>query len=647
MTEQERKFKESIINKINTYQIKDHKKDVTINMCLKHATNQFVINRYYDGREELIDVGIEKYLCTCSPYYFISEYCSFTLPGTGELSAKALYYYQQEILKDFINWKRVVLTKSRQTGLSTLMALIFFWKVIFFPKEWGVIISKDATSANDVLDKIKENLKNIPPWLGLKTKKNNEKKLEFNNGSKLQSFARSKSSGRGTSPTLLLLDEFAFYQTKAIAQGIVSATVPSVTATGGSIYVVSTPNGTTGEGELYYKQVQELKDMGGKDELGGAVLYDVQWWMCPDKIRDGGGPYKGYNAQLENYEARDFWNHPEVKEEAVKFFRPIAEKPKENPWLSFQYSQQGEVKYRQEILQDFVVMGNSVFSATTIETMRKLIARPTEEGDLIGRYWKGLWFWKKPVPGHRYVLGADVAKGTADDSSSAQVIDIETDEQVAEYLGKISTKEFGKLLNDLGTFYNEAYLIVECNSIGEAVFNDLYYNYNYNNMYKMKKINKLDRTQVWTGWMTTTKSRELITDNFISCMTDEEYDGVIRIYSSRLVDQMKTWVWSGGRPDHTENAHDDDILAMAIALYNTSKAKTLLSKEGSGKTPIFINGDGKNITVEKIPNSKYYDEHQVRDRNGYIEAEDKMRQITGAPSDYDQDPLEIYKWLIS
>ena len=160
MTEAEKRFKESILNKIKKYEIKEKKKNVTINDCLKHAKNQFVETVYYNGEKELIDIGIEKYLCQCSPYYFISKYCSFTLPGVGEFSAETLYYYQKEILKDFINWKKVVLTKSRQTGLSTLMALIFFWKIIFFPKEWGVIISKDGTSAEDVLGKIKENLKN-------------------------------------------------------------------------------------------------------------------------------------------------------------------------------------------------------------------------------------------------------------------------------------------------------------------------------------------------------------------------------------------------------------------------------------------------------------------------------------------------------
>ena len=644
MTEAEKRFKESILNKIKKYEIKEKKKNVTINDCLKHAANNFVTTVYYNGEKELIDIGIEKYLCQCSPYYFISKYCSFTLPGVGEFSAETLYYYQKEILKDFINWKKVVLTKSRQTGLSTLMALIFFWRIIFFPKEWGVIISKDGTSAEDVLGKIKENLKNIPFWLNLKTTTNNSKSLRFSNGSRISSFARSPSAGRGTSPTVALLDEFAFYQTKRIAEGIISSVVPSLTATNGSLYIISTPNGTTGEGELYYKQVQELKNAGGKNEMEGAVLYDVQWWMCPDKIQEGGGPYKGYNDKLQNYESRDFWNNPSVKKEAEEFFKPIAEKPKENPWLSFQYSTSGEVKYRQEILQDFVVMGNSVFSRTVLEKVQEKVLNPIKEGDLGVRNWKGLWYWVMPEKCHRYGVGMDVAKGTADDSTSIQVIDVDSGEQVAEYLGKISTKEASRLVYDLAKFYNHAYIYVECNSIGEAVFNELYYNYNYENMYKMKKINKHDKTMVWTGWMTTIKSREMITDCFIDYMSDEDYWPMFHPHSQRLVDQMKTWVWAGGRPDHTEGSHDDDIMAMAILLYNIPKIRQIVPKDGNNKRIALINGDGKEISIGGNYNEEYDSVYEYKKEM----AMDKIKENLGSiDTPFEEDTLSIYSWLIS
>lgn len=641
MTEKERKFKESILKKIKDYEIKKDKNTyITFNDCLKHAKNQFVNTVYYDKTTELVDIGIEKYLCQKSPYYFISKYCSFTLPGIGELAGSNLYYYQKEILKDFIFHKKIVLTKSRQTGLSTLMSLIFFWRIVFFDSQWGVIISKDGKSSTDVYDKIKDNFKNIPAWLGVKDVINNQKGCKMNNKSKIDSFARSKSSGRGTSPTILLLDEFAFYQTKGIAEGIVSSVVPSAAKTGAPIFIVSTPNGTTGEGQLYYEQVQELKNCGGYDPMTEAVLYDVQWWMCPDY--EGITPYKGYNDKLKYFEDRDYWNNPEVKKEAEEFFKPIAEKPKENPWLAYQFKTSGEVKYRQEILQDFVVMGNSVFSKTVLEKVQEKVLNPIKEGDLGTRNWKGLWYWLLPEKGHRYGVGMDVAKGTADDSTSIQVIDIDSGEQVAEYLGRVSTKEASKLVHDLAKFYNNAYVYVECNSIGEAVFNELYYNYNYENMYKMKKINKHDKTMVWTGWMTTVKSREMITDCFIDYMSDDDYWPLFHPHSQRLVDQMKTWVWAGGRPDHTEGAHDDDIMAMAILLYNIPKIKQIVPKgEEANKKMAFINEEGREVTISRRDD---YDDAFEEKKEAAIE---RFTEEQGMPDGFADDAYNIWQWLIS
>ena len=110
----------------------------------------------------------------------------------------------------------------------------------------------------------------------------------------------------------------------------------------------------------------------------------------------------------------------------------------------------------------------------------------------------------------------------------------------------------------IGEYYNWAYGIIECNSIGEATFMELYYNLNYPNLFKQKK-NK-NGVEVMTGWMTTVKSRELITNKFIDFYYDDSMWKYYKPYSERLLDQMKYWVWKGGRPDHSGNAHDDNVM---------------------------------------------------------------------------------------
>lgn len=649
MTNQEEEFLTSLKNKIKKYKIKSLKTGelLTLKEVLPYARNKFVTAHYKNGDpDEIIDIGIELFLYKQSPLLFIEKYCTFTLPGIGIISCKNLYYFQKEILKDFTNWKKVVLTKTRQAGLSTLASLIFFWKAVLFPSEWLVVISKDGKSAQDFLSKIKENLENIPDWFGLKVIKNNAKGVVLSNKTKIDTFARSKSAGRGTSPTMVVLDEAAFYLTNSIIEGIVSSVMPSLSRTGGCLFVISTPNGSAegSEGYWYYNQVRQLLENDGRDGL--SVLYDVKWWEVPDY--PGITPYKGYNEKVESYVKRDYFNHPEVKKEADDFFMPIAKHQwKDNAWLKYQMDTAGKVKYLQEILQNFVVTGNTVFSDEVLEKASKRLELPISKDMLNGRPLKNLWIWKHPEPTHKYILAADIAKGSGDDSSSIQVLDLSTYEQVAEYAGKCTTIDMANYCYKVGEYYNWAYEVIECNSIGEAVFSEIYYNLNYPNLFKQKKIK--NGIEVMTGWITSPKSRELITNNIIDFYYDDEMWKHYFPHSTRLADQMKYWVWKGGRPDHSGSAHDDNIMAMAIALYNI---KDGIKRIRNNDDTIFYAENGEAISLEekshKLTND--YLSNKINkedlDENAYRESEEQMYRTAGIDPK-NENAADTLKWLLS
>ena len=649
MTQQEELFLKNLQAKLDKYDIHNYKsgKKLTVRDCLPYGRNQFVMTHYNDGMpDELIEVGIETFLYRCSPLLFLEKYAQFELPGVGKLSCKDLYYFQKEILKDFNNWKKVVITKTRQCGISTLTSLIFFWKAVMFPSEWLVVISKDGKSSQDFLEKIKLNLENIPEWFGLKTVKNNVKGVAFSNKTKIDTFARSKSAGRGTSPTMVILDEAAFYLTNSIIEGIVSSVMPSLSRTGGQLFVVSTPNGSAegSEGYWYYTQVRQLREAGGTDGL--AKLYDVDWWEVLDY--PGITPYKGYNEKVEGYIKRDYFNVPEVKKEAKLFFDPIAKDHwKDNAWLSYQMSTAGKVKYMQEILQNFVVTGNTVFSDEILARVSQRASVPIEKDLLNGRPLKGLWIWKHPIPDHKYILSGDIAKGSGDDSSSLQVVDMSTYEQVAEYSNRCTTMDLANYAYKLGEYYNWAYEVIECNSIGEATFGELYYNLNYPNLFKQKKMK--NGLEVMTGWITTPKSRELITSKFIDFYYDDNLWAAYKPNSERLLDQMKYWVWKGGRPDHSGSAHDDNIMSMAIGLFNIAEGIKRIRRDDD---VLFISEDGTGITMKNNDNLKLSDEilstKSVSDRipeSVYKDTEKKMYQQAGINPN-DEEAADIYKWLL-
>lgn len=349
----------------------------------------------------------------------------------------------------------------------------------------------------------------------------------------------------------------------------------------------NTPNGTSGRGAYYYEQVVAAR-AGEK----GTKYIEIDWWEIPDDPRIK-GPKKGFNDILWKAIKEGYYYNKAIKQKYKKFFEPIArEKIHENEWLSASYKDLGDVTYRQEVLHDFVVSGDKVFNEEVLKKVEEKLKEPIRVNKIGSEQIEGYWVWKDPIPGHRYVASVDISSGTGSDYSSIEVIDASEYEQVAEYKGFISTPNFSRLIKKVARIYNEAYVIIESNSIGEAIFNGVYYDENdpYNNVYKQKKVkNGVTR---YTGWQTDVKTRKLIANEFIDWITVDELWEQIKIYSKRLWLEMNTWVWtSGNKPEHAQGCHDDNIMAFAIGLYNRNKA--LVSGES-----FIITDKGETLSID-------------------------------------------------
>jgi hypothetical protein len=91
-----------------------------------------------------------------------------------------------------------------------------------------------------------------------------------------------------------------------------------------------------------------------------------------------------------------------------------------------------------------------------------------------------------PEKEHQYVLICDVAEGVGGDSSSIQVLDVTSIpwKQVAVYKdNQVKTNLFSSIINNIGIAYNKALVIVENNSIGDGVLNDLNFDHEYENLF--------------------------------------------------------------------------------------------------------------------------------------------------------------------
>jgi hypothetical protein len=186
-----------------------------------------------------------------------------------------------------------------------------------------------------------------------------------------------------------------------------------------------------------------------------------------------------------------------------------------------------------------------------------------------------LWIWDYPDYSKQYLICADVARGDATDYSAAQVFELESLTQVAEYKGQLGTTEFGNFLIELSTKYNDALLVVENNNIGWATlqtiidrgYENLFYQdkdhmivdaeQQYTNRYRQTDRNKIP------GFTTTVKTKPLV----VAKMEEYTREKMVNLKSMRLIDELFVFIYKNSKMEALEGYNDDLVMSYSILLW--------------------------------------------------------------------------------
>lgn len=234
----------------------------------------------------------------------------------------------------------------------------------------------------------------------------------------------------------------------------------------------------------------------------------------------------------------------------------------------------------------FLASGDTVISGEILEWYKQTqVMEPTEKTG----FDRNVWIWEYPDAYKTYILVADVARGDGRDYSTFQILETETLNQVAEYQGKPGTQQFGDLCVEYATKYNDALLIVENASVGWAVlqriidrsYKNIFYSENKNVVIDNKaassysgKMNSNNKKSV-AGFTTSTATRPLIISKLESYIGKRE----LTIRSTRLINELFTFVWNAGKAEAaSDNYNDDLILAYSIGLWVRDTALKLIEK---------------------------------------------------------------------
>jgi hypothetical protein len=450
--------------------------------------------------------------CMTDPAHFMKKYCMIQHPTRGRIQFN-LYPFQEKVLFQFQKNNYNVVLKSRQLGISTLVAGFSLWLMLFQSDKNILCIATKQETAKNMVTKVRFMYDNLPSWLkgAEKPLENNKLLLKLPNGSQVKAVSAAGDAGRSEAVSLLIIDEAAFID--SIHE--IFASAQQTLATGGGCIALSTPNGT---GNWFHQTWQ-------KAEIGSNSF-------VPIRLK---------------------WNvHPE----------------RNQVWRDQQDADLGIKMAAQECDCDFNTSGDTVFEADVMQWVEANIVEPVEKRGTDGN----LWIWEQPDYNKSYLVTADVARGDGKDYSACHVFDLETSTQVAEYKGQIGTRDYGHLLVGLAAEYNDALLAIENANVGwdtvqtaiDRGYKNLYYSPKteaYTSDQWARRSENLD--SLVAGFTTSVKTRPLMIEKF----REYTHEKACVIKSKRLLDEMKVFIWKNGKPQAQEGYNDDAVMSFSMGLY--------------------------------------------------------------------------------
>lgn len=510
-----------------------------------------------------------------------------------------LFPRQKMFCEKLASGNNCVCQKPRQCGATTTCgAFIACECALADPTEplTILVIGNTLDLAQQMVTKIRDFLFQFPAWMwgeqflieGIDitkppTKKQlfeicNTKELVLKNGCRVVARSSGPDASRGVGGvTWLVFDEAAFIEN---GKDVYASAVPTV-STGGHIVMVSTPNG---KDSLYYETCRKAALKGTKD-WNNYELVEFKWHQDPR-----------YNKNLEwtrkNETTGDYdiIKEPTINENGdIRYDNERWEKLLEDKWkprapwyikMCQQFNNDSQ-KIAQELDVSFLGSDSTVVAPEYIQMQRDLNYRePSDEyKDCV---LDDMWIWKPPYEGHRYVMSIDNSRGSSDDATALEIIDLDginddgipCIEQVAEYNGKLTGDVIGEIAYNYGMMYNGAFIVVEdIGGYGSATLLTLQ-NLQYPNLYyddpNLKKYTSQEdatSTKVVDGkglpGFHTSSVRHQMLSNFANLVKTNQF----KIRSKRVLTELDTWVFKNGRIDHKDGCHDDTLTCLAMGLF--------------------------------------------------------------------------------
>jgi len=364
---------------------------------------------------------LEFLKCKEDPVYFARNYIKIVSLDHG-LVPFNMYPFQEKLIQNFHDNRFNICKMPRQTGKSTTCVSYLLHYAVFNDNVNIAILANKASTARDLLGRLQLAYENLPKWMQQGIISWNKGSLELENGSKISSNSTSSSAVRGGSYNVIFLDEFAFIPNH-IADDFFASVYPTISSGQSTkVIIVSTPRGMN----HFYRMWHDAER--GKNEYTPT---DVHWSEVPGR---------------------------------------------DEAWKEQTIANTSEAQFKVEFECEFLGSVNTLINPAKLRNL--VYESPIKRN-------AGLDIYEHPKEEHNYLITVDVARGLGNDYSAFIVFDIT--EFPYKVVGKYRNNEikpmlFPNIIHDVAKGYNDAWLLIEVNDIGDQVANILHFDLEYENV---------------------------------------------------------------------------------------------------------------------------------------------------------------------
>jgi hypothetical protein len=451
---------------------------------------------------------IEFIKCKNDPVYFARNYIKIVSLDEG-LTQFHPYDFQETLIKRFHENRFNICKMPRQTGKSTTSVSYLLHYAVFNDSTNIGILANKAATARDLLGRLQTAYENLPKWMQQGIISWNKGSLELENGSKILAASTSASAVRGMSFNVLFLDEFAFVPNH-IADSFFASVYPTITSGKNTkVIMVSTPHGMN----HFYRYWHDAER--GRNEY---VTTDVHWSEVPG--RD------------------DVWKQQTIANTSEQQFK-----------VEFECEFLGSVN----TLINPAILKNMVYDSPITKNA-------------------GLDIYEEPIKEHNYIITVDVARGLGNDYSAFIVFDVT--QFPYKVVGKYRNNEvkpmlFPNVIFDVAKGYNNAYLLVEVNDIGDQVASILQFDLEYENLLMASMRGRAGQVvgqgfsgkKTQLGVRTTAAVKKLGCSNLKTMIEDNK----LLTCDYEIISELTTFAQKHNSFEAEEGCNDD--LAMCLVLF--------------------------------------------------------------------------------